>query len=117
MAAPQYGVMNFVGLLTRKTYSKEVYISDVANALVNWDSGGGAGATSETFWSPVEPVSLVDFAVVTGLTVAFKLQLCRNGVPTGDMLREGPHTDSVATRPRLNVRFNAGDKVSAIQLA
>lgn len=117
MAAPQYGECVFYGIRSHRTYLKEIYISDVAGALVNWDSGGGAGATSETFWSPPEAVSLVDVAIVTGLTAAFKLQLTRNGVPTGDMVREGPHTDSVATRPRLNIPFGQGDKIAAVQLA
>jgi len=99
------------------TYTKEIYRSDVAGALINWDSGGGAGSASETFWTPPEPVVLRDVALVTGPTVVFKLQITRNGVPTGDIVRFGPFLDSVATRPSLNIPVGPGVKIAAIQLA
>lgn len=117
MPTPQSGVAIFYGLRSHKTYAKDIYINAVAGALINWDSGQGSSATSETFWTPPEPVALVDVALVTGIVNGTKLQLTRNGVPTGDIIRYGPHTDSVATRPRLNIPFAAGDKIAATQLA
>ena len=117
VAAPQYGVITCIGLRTRQSYSKDMYHSDVANALVNFDSGSGAGTGSETFWTPPEPVVIRDYAIVTGMTDTTKLQITRNGIPTGDILRFGPHTDSVATRPRLNILVPPGMKLGAIQLA
>jgi len=47
-AAPQYGTLIFKGLQTGKTYSVDIYVSDVANALVHLDGGAGAGSSSPT---------------------------------------------------------------------
>ena len=116
-ATPKNGQLTFVGAVTGRTYVKEIYCSDVDKALANFDSGVGASATSETFFTPPEPMYLIDAAIVTGMADTVKIQMTRNGVPTGDVLRYGPFTDSVATRPRLSIPFNAGDKVAAIQLA
>lgn len=115
-ATPQYGMMMFVGR-SGMSYAKDVYVSDVNGAKINWDSGSGAGSTSDTFWIPPEPVVLRDFAIVTGTADTEKLRLTRNGIPSGDTLRYGPHTDSVATRPRLNIPFAAGIQIGALQIS
>lgn len=116
-ATPKNGVAVFYGLKTRMSYSKDLYSSDVAAGLVNWDSGSGASATSATHWVPPEPVVLRDVAIVTGMADTTKWQATRNGVPTGDIIRYGPHTDSVATRPTLNILVGAGQEISFTQLA
>jgi len=115
MAAAQHGLMLFVGLQTGQTYAKDVYISDAAGALINWDSGAGAGSTSETFWTPPEAVVLRDFSIHTGMT-QLSARLARNGVPTGDTLRYAIHLDTLANRPTLNIPFAAGDKVQVTQV-
>jgi len=115
-ATPKYGQVTFLGQ-SGMTYMKDIYRSDVAGALINWDSGAGAGTGSETFWTPPENVVIRDLALVTGVVDTTKLQLTRNGVPTGDILQNGPFVDSVATRPSLNVPLGAGVKIAAIQLA
>ena len=115
MAAAQSGICLFLGLATRQTYCKDVYFSDAAGALVNWDSGGVAGATSETFWTPPEPVVLKDFSIHTGMTQV-AARIARNGVPTGDTLRYAIHLDTLNNRPVLNIPFAAGDKVSITQV-
>ena len=117
VAAPRYGVMSFVGLATRKTYSKDIYVGDVANALVNMDGGNGASSASPNEISFPEPVVLQDFAVATGLTDTTKIQLTRDNVPTGDMLRYALHIDTSNARPRLIIGFNRGQVLRAIQLA
>jgi hypothetical protein len=116
MAAPQYAAFQFRGASGR-VYSKDAYLSDVVAGLVNWDSGQGAGATSETFWTPPENVVLVDYSQVTGLTDTTKIALTRNGVNTGDILRYTIHLTTLAYRPVLRTAFPAGSKISAIQLA
>ena len=116
-ATPQYGAAIFYGLRSKVTYVKDIYLSDVAAALLRWDAGSGASATSETSWTPPEAVVLVDLAIRTGTADTKKIQLTRNGVPTGDMIRYAPHTDTIATRPRLNIPFRAGDKVAGIQVS
>lgn len=116
-ATPQYGSMVFRGLRSRRTYVKDIYISDVANANINFDDGNGASSTSESFWTPPEPVALVDFAMHTGTADTTAIRTTRNGIPTGDTLRYAPHLDSIATRPRLTIGFNTGTKIAAKQIA
>ncbi len=110
------GTAQFIGLRTRQTYTKDLYLSDAAGALVNWDSGAGASATSEQSWIAPEPVVLSDVAVVTGAAQT-KLQLLRNGVPSGDMLRQTVHLTTLANRPSLSILFTKGDKIGMIQIA
>jgi len=117
VAAPQYGQMVFVGVLTSITYNKDVYLGDVAEGLLRFDAGGGAGAASPQDWLAPEPMLLTDFAVVTGLTDTSKIQMTRNGVPTGDMLRYTIHLTSLNNRPSLRIPFRRGDRISAIQKA
>lgn len=113
-ATPQFGTMTFIGA-SRRSYSKDVYVSDVNAAQVNWDSGNGASATSDQEWRAPEPVTLVDFAIITGTADTEKLLVTRNGVPTGDALRYTLHLVTIALRPRMNIPFGMGEKISAIQ--
>ncbi len=115
-ATPQSASMTFQGRSGRR-YAKDAYVSDVVAALINWDSGAGASANSETFWSPPEPVFLVDFSMVTGTADTTKLQVTRNGVPSGDILRYTVHLTSLNSRPDLLIPFLPGDKVACLQLA
>jgi hypothetical protein len=114
-ATPKYGTMVFTGRL--KTYHKEVYVSDVANAAIRFDGGGGAGASSPTELTFGEPVILIDYSQVTGTAETTKIQLTRNGVPTGDILRYEIHLTSLNNRPRLAIGIAAGVRFSANQLA
>lgn len=117
MATPQYGSMTFVGQSGR-TYTKDVYLSDVAGALVRFDSGGaGAGAATPDNWRCPEPCTLMDFAIVTGTADTTKIQIIRDSIPTGSILRYVPHLTTNALRPGLRVPFGAGQVVTAIQLA
>lgn len=116
-ATPQYGTMKFIGLVTGQTYTKDIYLSDVANARVRWDGGLGASSTSPEFFTPPEPVVMQDYAQVTGTADTTKLQVCRAGVPTGDILRYTIHLTTLNNRPALNIVFAAGQDISANQLA
>ena len=117
VAAPQYGSIQLHGVRTKKTYAKDVYFSDVAGGALRWDDGAGAGATSGEAWRAPEPVILMDLSVVTGLTDTTKLQLTRNGVPTGDILRYSIHLTTLNNRPRLGIIFGQGDEITGLQLA
>lgn len=118
VASPQYGVMKFVGRRSGRTYDIDVYCSDVANALVTWSTGGaGASSTSPNSWRPVETVTLIDFAIVTGMTDTTKLQLLAGNQPTGDFVRFSLHLDSLANRSPMRLTFAAGVEIRAIQLA
>ena len=116
VAAPQYGGIVLRGRSGR-TYTKDLYHSDVANALVRFDSGSGASSTSETFWTCPEDLLLVDYYIVTGMTDTTKMQLTKDGVQTGDILRFVPHLTTNALRPQLTIPFRRGQKIGALQLA
>lgn len=116
-AAPQYATFIFIGRRTGEAYVVDAYLSDVANALVNWDSGVGASSTSEQEWIAPELVTLSDFSIPTGMTDTTKIQLNRNGVSTGKYIRFANHLNTLNNRPYLGTSYAAGHKVSAIQLA
>lgn len=116
VAAPQLGTMTFVGD-SGQHYSKDVYIGDVAGGLVRFSAGGVAGALTLDHWTPPEPVRLVDFSVLTGLTDTEALQITRAGNPTGDVLRYANHLNTLNSRPIPNVPFGPGMEIGANQLA
>ena len=115
-ATPKEGTAVFMGLSGR-LYHKHIYCSDVANALVNFDSGQGASATSDSFFLVPEPCYLIDVSIVTGMADTTKLQVARNSVPTGDICQYVVHVSTIAMRPALNIPFGAGSKITFIQLA
>jgi hypothetical protein len=100
-----------------KSYSVDIYVSDVNGALITWDGGAGAGASSPDFWSPPEDVILTDYSQVTGTADTEKLRLTVNGRPTQHILRYSIHLTSLNNRPKLNVGFRRGSRVAAIQIA
>jgi hypothetical protein len=116
MAAPQSGTMFFVGQ-SGTTYAVDMYHSDVVNAMVNWDGGGGSAAASPTFWIAPENVVLRDYSIVTGMTDTTRMRLTVNSKPLPSILRYALHETTLNNRPELNIGFRAGAQVGAIQLA
>ena len=111
-----YGSATFVGTETGTTYTKDMYISDVANANVNFDSGAGASSSSPTeIWFD-EPVLLKDIAVDSGAATAVGLRLIANGNPTGQVFRFDNHLFTNNNRPKLAVGFRAGSRIGFLQL-
>lgn len=117
VAAPQYGTFTFVGMTTKRIYNVDAYYSDVADALVNFDGGGGAGTTSPTSFTAPEPLVLVDVSIVTGMTDTTKIQVLRNNQPTGDFLRFTQHLTTSAQRSPVRLGFRQGVEIRAIQKA
>jgi len=115
-ATPQYGSMIFRGA-SGKTYSIDLYVSDVNGASVNWDGGAGAGAGTPAFWIAPENVTLVDYSQVTGTADTEKIRLTANGRPTMHVLRYALHLTTIATRPALNIGFSQGTQISALQIS
>ena len=115
MAATQ-GTMILTGLRSRKSYVVDMYLDDVADALVNFDGGAGASATSPEDWRAPEPVVLTDVAIVTGAAQT-KLQVLRNNAATGDMLRHTLQLNTLAKRPSLAIGFGGESQVRMIQRA
>ena len=115
-ATPQYGSMLFRGA-SGKTYSVDLYVSDVNAGLINWDGGAGAGAASPTYWKAPEDVTLVDYSQVTGTADTEKIRLTVNGRPTMHVLRYGIHLTTLATRPPLTIGFKAQSEIAGIQIS
>ncbi len=113
-AAPQFGAMIFQGR-SGKTYPVDVYHSDVNDTLIRFDGGAGAGAATPDYWSPPEPVVLVDYSIVTGMTDTTKIQLLRNNAPIGGFLRFAMWLNTLAKRPILAIGFLPGHQVRALQ--
>ena len=116
MATPKPAQMVFVGR-SGKTYSLDLYVSDVNGALINWDGGAGASATSPTFWIAPEDCVLRTFSMVTGTADTEKIRLVADGKPTAHTLRYDVNLSTIATRPPLNVGFKGGTQVSAFQIS
>lgn len=116
-AAPQSGTMQFQSLDGQRGYPVDVYISDVVLGNVNFDSGGGAGANSETFYTFPEAVKLIDFSIPTGLTDTKIIRFTGGGVPTGHTLRYANHLNTLNSRPIPGIVVNAGSRLGATQQA
>jgi hypothetical protein len=116
-AAPQYGTFVFIGLSSKRVYNVDAYFSDVADALVTFDGGAGAGASSPSSWTAPENVILADVSIVTGMTDTTKMQILRNNQATGDFLRYTQHLTTSALRSAVRLGFRQGTEVRAIQKA
>lgn len=112
--AAQSGIFHFVGK-SGMSYSVSAYFDDSANAPVRFSQAGAAGATSDTSWTPPEPVALVD-VILAAATARTQTQITRNGQPTGDMLLNALYLAAVTTRPPLRIVFSPLTRVSAIQI-
>ncbi len=115
VAAPEYGTFTFYGMASTRIYNVDMYYSDVADALINFDGGAGASATSPTSFTCPENVLLTDVAIVTGGTDTKKLQVLRNNQPTGDFLRHTQHLTSLSQRSPIRLGFARGTEVRCIQ--
>jgi hypothetical protein len=114
--AATVGTAIFVGEQSGLTYVVDIYLSDTVNTNVNFDEGVGAAVTTRQYWIPPEAVRLVDVSLVTGAAQT-RLQLKQNGIPVGSILRHNIHLNTLALRPKLNIRFSAGMQVAITQLA
>jgi len=115
-AAPQYATATFKGV-SGASYTVDIYCSDVVAGLVNFDSGAGAAATSETFWTAPENCHLVDFSILTGMTDTTVLRLTANSRPLQSTIRYANHLNTLNSRPQLETGFAATTRVGMIQLA
>lgn len=97
--------------------SVDVYCSDVANALCNFDSGQGAGTGSETFYKSPVSGSIVDFSILTGMTDTTLGRVTVDGSNTKSSIRWANHLNSLSFRPALNIPIIAGENLGILQLA
>lgn len=115
-ATPQYGTF-FLRAGNGTTRAVDIYLSDVANALVKFDSGAGSSSGSDSFYTIPTDCILEDYSQVTGTADTTKLAITRNNVQTGNILRYAVHLTTLNQRPKLAIPFKAGDKLGSIQLA
>jgi len=116
-ATPRYGTAIFRGASGR-VYNVDIYLSDVANALGNWDAGNGASSTSLTYWKAPEKVVMIDLSLASGLADTTNVVMVSDGAQVpGARLRYANYLNSLAFRPAINLGFNAGSNISAIQVA
>jgi len=116
-ATPQYGQMMFRGRNTGQLYGIDIYVSDVNGAAVLFDNGAGAGTGGAKFVTFNEPVTLVDYAQVTGTADTEKLRLTSDSKPLPTILRYGVHLTSLNNRPVLNIPFRQGSRIGALQIS
>lgn len=115
VAAPQYATMTIStggGDLTI-----DVYASDVANALCNFDSGQGASSGSETFYK--SPVSgfITDFSIKTGMTDTTVGKITVDGTNTRSSIRWANHLNTMSFRPPLRIPVGKNENIGITQLA
>ena len=97
-------------------YSIDIYISDVNAAPVRFDEGAGATATSGSFWTPPENVTIEDISIVTGTVDTTKMRLAVQGEPKQQVVRYALHLTTLNNRPKLGFRVGSGRRVGFIQL-
>ena len=115
VAAPQYATLVISN--GSANINVDMYLSDVANAQANFDSGGSASSTSETFFKSPISGRIVDFAINTGMTDTTAGRITINGSSTKSIVRFANHLNSLNNRPLLNIPIRAGENIGLIQLA
>lgn len=115
MVTPTYGTMTY-RCQGGSNITVDLYVSDVANAPVNFDSGNGASATSETFWMAPSGGAIIDLSFKTGPTVIFSFGILAGGARTRSTPRLANHLNTLAFRPQLNIPVSAGEQISMVQL-
>jgi len=118
-ATPKGGTAIFKGLSSGTTYYKAFYNTDVSNALVRFDAGGGQPASATTgtdFVTFDEAVALIDVSCVTGVVDCGSLRIVANNVPTGSVLLIASHLNTLNNRPSINVGFQRGSRVGLMSV-
>lgn len=115
-ATPKTGTLFFRG--SRQTYNVNVYVSDVANALITLNANGAAGTGSPTTWRAPENVVLTDFAMTTGTADTTNLTMQQDlANKPATVLPYAAFLTTINTRPPINVSFPAGALIGAVQNA
>ena len=115
-ATPKHATMSFKGR-SGNIYSVDSYFSDVANALVTFDDGQGAGSGTNTFWIAPEPCYLFDVSIITGMADTTRAMVARNSIGVGVILDYTTHVSTASFRPTLRIPFGTGSKLTVTQLA
>lgn len=105
-ATPKTGNVTLLGR-SGKTYTYNIYNSDVSNAFVTWATAGAAGTGSVTFITAPEDCVIADMSVVTGIadTTSLVLWLDDGPVP-GSVVLWANVVNTLASRfiPRIGIK-------------
>lgn len=123
-AAPKFGTLSVVydnvpqnGPLAGQMDSVDIYLSDVAGAEANMDSGSGASSSSQTFWTPKGFCTVLDLSVAAGLTDTTRGRLTVGGRPLSNVIRWANNLNTIQTRPPIGIKLAAGARLGIVQLA
>lgn len=119
-ADPKYGTFYARGRYSGTPYAVDMYYSDVAAALIKFDAGAGAGASSADFYTFPEDVIITDFSInagAAGTYAATNIRITVNGAPTPNVLRVKNHLDTLNNRPPLALKLLKGSRLGGIQNA
>ena len=116
VAAPQYATM-IITTAGGSQLSVDVYLSDVANASANFDSGAGSGSASETFFKCPTSGVITDFAIASGMTDTTAGRITIDNSPTKSVIRWANQLNSLNNRPKLGIPVKTGENIGIIQLA
>lgn len=109
------GTMQAVGLKTGQGYSIDLYFPDAVATQVTFDSGAGAGSTTESFYQFPEDVVITDISMAAAPT-ATRGRFVSNNVPSASVIRYGNHLYSLNNRPNPNIKVRAGSRLGIVQL-
>ena len=117
VAAQQFGTL-YGRTIRGAPIMVDVFISDVANEALKFDSGAGASSASQDFVTFNDFVHIYDLSLKTGLTDTTKVRLTINGQPVPSaILRYANHVNTLNNRPALNLKLRPGSRLGGIQLA
>lgn len=115
MVTATNGTASFVGV-SGTIYQIDLYISDVVAAKCTLNPYGAAVAGSDNFWKTPERVTLYDLSIITGPTVMVGLVPLAAGAPlTTYNFRIANFLNSIQSRPKINVKYEAGQNVGFVQ--
>lgn len=117
-AVPAKGTMVAIGQASGRTYSIDIYLDDIDDANVNFDSGTGASATSDTYYVFPEGVTITDLILESATEDCDRIRIVANGTPTSMVLRHKVNfLASVQQRPRIAIGVNPGTRFIFVQVA
>ena len=116
MVAAQNGTLVVKSLKTGLVRNVDVYASDVTAAPCTFGTGGAAVAGSPNFCTFPEDVIVVDFSIVTGLTVSVAGNLRLDDAPTPSTIRFANYLNTLPFRPAINLLVRAGQRFGIQQI-
>lgn len=117
-AAPRNALLTFMSADRKRTYTYNVYLSDVAAAFARFNTVQAAGASDETFITAPEDMFLADASVPTGLTDTTSGTLWINDGPVANSIMAwSTITSTLSSRSFPVWKIRGGRKVQIKQNA